>query len=301
MKKLYENSEAIKKKLKEEEDKTETEEEVLEEDDGITPISPDLDGYNLLDKSKVEIIEVKQDSVNEILEKIIVDNSEEQVDKEEDIKTDPYLNEEYKGKPLKVKSLQVNMNKVKPKQGYTVCSTYHNTKMNQWVNEENVTHPYIAIQFSQINPRTLQEISHKLDIKAMADTGAQCSIFTFGAIRSIGVEPTGLKPSGVSIVGVGGKQLDGIVREICIKLVNRKTGTKSYEKIYVSPDVDKSILSKDTLYRLGVLDPSLFLNETEDDHNYSVNNLTEEIDKRTECEKSMSKDCLLYTSDAADE
>jgi hypothetical protein len=98
----------------------------------------------------------------------------------------------------------------------------------------------------------------------MADTGAQCSIFTFRAIRSIGVEPLGLKQSGVSIVGVGGKPLDGIVREICIQLVNRKTGTKSYEKIYVSPDVDKSILSKDTLYRLGVLDPNLFLNEPMD-------------------------------------
>merc|ERR1712105_154584 len=162
--------------------------------------------------------------------------------------------------------------------------------MNQWVDEENVTHPYIAIQFSQINPRTLQEISHTMDIKAMADTGAQCSIFTFGAIRSLGVEPLSLKRSDVSIVGVGGKPLDGIVREICIKLVNKKTGTKSYEKIYVSEDVDKSILSKDTLHRLGVLDPNLFLNETEDEHNISINNFKQEIDKRTECEKSMTKD-----------
>ena len=129
-----------------------------------------------------------------------------------------------------------------------------------------------------------------MDIKAMADTGAQCSIFTFGAIRSLGVEPLGLKQSDVSIVGVGGKPLDGIVREICMKIVNNKTGTRSYEKIYVSPDVDKSILSKDSLYRLGVLDPNLFLNESEDEHNYSINNLKEEIDKRSDCEKSMTKD-----------
>ena len=54
--------------------------------------------------------------------------------------------------------------------------------------------------------------------------------------------------------------------------------------------MDKSILSKDTLYRLGVLDPNLFLNETEDEHNYSINNLSEQIDKRTDCEKSMTKD-----------
>ena len=89
----------------------------------------------------------------------------------------------------------------------------------------------------------------------------------------------------MSIVGVGGKPLDGIVREICIKIVNKKTGTKTHEKIYVSPDVDKSILSKDSLYRLKVLDPNLFLNETEDEHNFSINNLKEEIDKRSDCDK----------------
>ena len=54
--------------------------------------------------------------------------------------------------------------------------------------------------------------------------------------------------------------------------------------------MDKSILSKDSLYRLGVLDPNLFLNESEDEHNYSINNLKEEIDKRSDCEKSMTKD-----------
>ena len=154
--------------------------------------------------------------LSDLIEKLIGDNNEEPGTNEEKIKSDPWLNEEYKGKPLKVKSLRVRMNK-----GYNVYSTYHNTEMNKWIDDENITHPYIAIEFSQINPRLLQEISHTMDIKAMADTGAQCSIFTFGAIRSIGVEPLGLKQSGISIVGVGGKPLDGIVREICIKLVNR--------------------------------------------------------------------------------
>ena len=54
--------------------------------------------------------------------------------------------------------------------------------------------------------------------------------------------------------------------------------------------MDKSILSKDTLYRLGVLDPNLFLNESEEEHSYSVNTSKEEIDKRSDCEKSMRKD-----------
>ena len=53
----------------------------------------------------------------------------------------------------------------------------------------------------------------------------------------------------------------------------------SYEKIYVSPNVDKSIISKDCLYRLGVLDPNLFLNKSEEEHNYSINTSKEEIDK----------------------
>ena len=93
----------------------------------------------------------------------------------------------------------------------------------------------------------------------MADTGVMCSIFMFEAIRSLGVEPLGLRACDVSILGVGGKALDGIVREICMKITNKKTGSTSYEKIYVSPDVTKSIVSKDCLYRLGVLDPNLFL------------------------------------------
>ena len=64
----------------------------------------------------------------------------------------------------------------------------------------------------------------------MANTGAMCSIFTFDAIRSLGVEPLSLNPCDVSIVGVGGKSLEGIVREIRLKIVNKKTGSISYEK-----------------------------------------------------------------------
>ena len=85
-----------------------------------------------------------------------------------------------------------------------------------------LTHPYIAIQAAHINPNSLQETSLTIDLKVMADTGAMCSIFTFDAIRNLGVEPLGLKPCDVSIVG--GKTLEGIVREICMKIVNKKNG-----------------------------------------------------------------------------
>ena len=71
--------------------------------------------------------------------------------------------------------------------------------MDRWIDDVELTHPYIAIKVAHINQKSLQEISHSIDLKVMADTGAQCSIFTFGAIRSLGVEPLGLKPSDVSI------------------------------------------------------------------------------------------------------
>ena len=58
----------------------------------------------------------------------------------------------------------------------------------------------------------------------------------------------------------------------------------------MSPEVDKAILSKDTLYRLEALDPDLFLNEPDEANEYSINNISEEVDKRSDCEKSMEKD-----------
>ena len=133
--------------------------------------------------------------------------------------------------------------------GFNINSAYYDEITDKWIDDTELTHPYIAIQAANINPNSLQETSHTIDLKVMADTGAMCSIFTFDAIRSLGVEPVGLKSCDISIVGVGGKALEGIVREICLKIINRKTGSMSYEKIYVSPDVNKSIVSKDCLYR----------------------------------------------------
>ena len=174
-------------------------------------------------------------------------------------KLDPWLTKPYEGKPLSVKSLTLkcNMNK-----GYNANSAYYDHRMNRWIDNMELTHPYIPIKAAHINPKSLKETSKSINLKVMADTGAMCSIFTFEAIRDLGVEPLGLRTCDVSIVGVGGKALDGIVREICLKITNKKTGSTLYEKCYVSPDVTKSIVSKDWLYRLGLLDPNLFLNES---------------------------------------
>ena len=139
---------------------------------------------------------------------------------------DPWLNQDYNGKPLKVNSLRIRTNKgfqVGGNKGYNVNSAYYDKGIERWVGDEDITHPYIAIKVAEINPRSLKETSYTTEMKAMADTGAQCSIFSFEAVRSMGIDPLSLRESDVSIVGVGGKPLDGIVRELCIKITNKKT------------------------------------------------------------------------------
>ena len=220
--KLFEKNEDFKRKLENQSllDKSKVEiikkQKPTDKKVQVTPISSDIEDYNLIDKNKVDIIKnqdkqtkPKVKTTEETMDNYLYRDSDQEINIEQEnvkIEKDPWLNENYVGKPLSVKSLRIRMNR-----GYNVNSTYHNEDMDRWVDDEQITHPYIAIKITQINPRSLQEISHTMDIKAMADTGAQCSIFTFGAIRSLGVEPLGLKQSDVSIVGVGGKPLDSIV------------------------------------------------------------------------------------------
>ena len=249
----------------------------------------EAENANKLNKNKVEIIQSDHEESEETFNPLYTNQDPEPTN----IKTDPWFNKDCNGKPLEVKSLRMNMNRgirVGGNRGYNFNSAYYDKTIGRWVGDEDITHPYIDIKMVEINPKSLKESSRTIDMKAMADTGAQCSIFTFEAVRAMGIEPEKLKESDVSIIGVGGKPLEEIVREICVKLTNKKIGTQSHEKIYVSPEVDKSILSKDTLYRLEALDPDLFLNEPDDENEYSVNNISEEIDKRSDCEKSMEKD-----------
>ena len=72
---------------------------------------------------------------------------------------------------------------------------------------------------------------------------------------------------------------------MCVKIVNNKTGTESWEKIYISPEVKISLLSKDCLIRLKVIDPDQFLDDSEVS-TYSVNTVEEKKNKLSECEKS---------------
>ena len=63
--------------------------------------------------------------------------------------------------------------------GYNINSAYHDESMDKWIDDVELTHPYIAMKVSHINPNSLQEISHTIDLKVMADTGAMCSIVAY--------------------------------------------------------------------------------------------------------------------------
>ena len=68
-------------------------------------------------------------------------------EKREERKIDPWLTKDYEGKPLLVKSLSCNMNK-----GYNNNSAYYDKSTDRWIDDTELTHPYIAIQAANINP-----------------------------------------------------------------------------------------------------------------------------------------------------
>ena len=146
----------------------------------------------------------------------------------------------------------------------------------------------------------------------MADSGAQCSLLNFKTVRAMGIDPENLPTSSVSITGVNGKELQSQTRQMFVKIINSKNSEESWEKVYVSEEIKVSLVSKDCLIRLKVLDPSLFLSEKAV-RSFSVKQVEDNKDSTTklsECEKTFYKKddgsmgcncCLLYTSDAADE
>ena len=70
-----------------------------------------------------------------------------------------------------------------------------------------------------------------------------------------------------------------------VKIVNTKTGTESWERVYVSPEIKISLLSKYCLIRLKVIDPDQFLKKSEV-RSFSVNTVDEKKNKLSDCEKS---------------
>ena len=59
-----------------------------------------------------------------------------------------------------------------------------------------------------------------------------------------------------------------------VKIVNTKNRAESWEKVYVSSEIKTSLLSKDCLIRLRVIDPTQFLSDSEV-RSFSINTVDE--------------------------
>ena len=67
----------------------------------------------------------------------------------------------------------------------------------------------------------------------------------------------------------------------------------SWEKIYISPEIQTPLLSKDCLIRLKVINPENFLSDDEVQSS-TINSVEEKKSKLSECEKT------FYTKDNGD-
>ena len=119
----------------------------------------------------------------------------------------------------------------------------------------------------------------------MADSGAMCTLLTFDTCRELGVEPESLPKSSACITGVGGNELKSQVRHMYVRIVNPRNRAESWERIYTSPDLDMSLISKDCMIRLGILDPKLFISEREANA-FSINTVEEKDENLSICERS---------------
>merc|ERR1739842_156040 len=104
----------------------------------------------------------------------------------------------------------------------------------------------------------------------------------------MGVRPEELPTSTACITGVGGIARGSKVRYMHAKIVNPRNRAESWERVYTSPDLDTSLISKDCMIRLGILDPTLFLTEQEA-RSFSVNTVEEDNEKKSICERTWTK------------
>ena len=148
------------------------------------------------------------------------------------------------------------------------------------------SHPYIKVNMIMINPhRNNQAESETKQLCVMADSGAMCTLLTFDTCRQMGIVPESLPTSTACITGVGGYELKSKVRYMHVKIVNPRNRAESWERIYASPDLDMSLISKDCMIRLGILDPNLFISEREA-RSFSVNTVEEKDENLSICERS---------------
>ena len=142
---------------------------------------------------------------------------------------------------------------------------------------------------AKIDPRNdNKKVSDTTTHCLMADSGSMCSLLNFKTVRAMGINPEKLETSNVTITGVNGKQLQSQTRQMHVRIVNTSNQQESWEKVYVSEEIKISLVSKDCLIRLKILDPTLFLSDKEV-RSFSVHTVEEKDSKLTECEKSSFK------------
>merc|ERR1712074_397223 len=103
------NSEKIKEELENKDGLDKNKVEIVdtdpkeeEDDQGVTPISPDIEDYSLLDRNKVDIIDNKNTLAEEAIKNLLQEeNNSISFDQQgnEEAKLDPWLNKKYIGKP----------------------------------------------------------------------------------------------------------------------------------------------------------------------------------------------------------
>ena len=165
-------------------------------------------------------------------------------------------------------------------------TSYFDHKSNKWLESKRASHPFISVKMTKINPKKNNKDDSATTTQCvMADSGAMCSLLNFKMVEDMGIVPENLETSNVSITGVNGKKLQSVTRQMHLKIVNTKNGAESWEKVYVSPEIKTSLVSKDCLIRLKIIDPKQFLSDSEVS-SFSVNTVDESKEKLSECEKS---------------
>ena len=173
----------------------------------------------------------------------------------------------------------------------SVLTSYFDPNSRKWLEAKRASHPFISVKMTKINPRRDNKEESSTSTQClMVDSGAMCSLLNYKTVEDMGLIPENLEISNVSITGVNGQKLQSVTRQMHVKIVNSKNGAESWERVYVSPEIKVSLVSKDCLIRLKVIDPSQFLEDSEV-KSFSVNTVNEKNDKLSDCEKS------FYTKD----
>ena len=114
---------------------------------------------------------------------------------------------------------------------YSVLTAYYDKETKKWYEAKRASHSFISVNMTKIDPSRRNKCEdYSANLHLMADLGAMCSLLNYDAVRAMGINPEELELLNVSITGVNGKKLESQRRQMCVKIVNNKTGTESWEK-----------------------------------------------------------------------